>query len=112
MRVPGGEAARARHFFCDGTRSAAISDHMNQDQALRKHLLELLDGGQAHATFDDVVADFPPKFRGERPAGLPHSGWMLVEHLRITQWDILDFSRNPKYAGIKWPDDYWPKSPT
>ena len=84
---------------------------MNQDQALRKHLLELLDGGQAHATFDDVVADFPSKFRGEKPAGLPHSGWMLVEHLRITQWDILDFSRNPKYATIKWPDDYWPKSP-
>jgi hypothetical protein len=56
-----------------------------------------------------VVADFPSKFRGEKPAGLPHSGWMLVEHLRITQWDILDFSRNPKYVGIKWPDDYWPK---
>jgi hypothetical protein len=84
---------------------------MNQDQALRKHLLELLDGGQAHAAFDDVVADFPSKFRGEKPVGLPHSGWMLVEHLRITQWDILDFSRNPKYAAIKWPDDYWPKSP-
>jgi hypothetical protein len=84
---------------------------MNQDQALRKHLLELLDGGQAHATFDDVVADFPSKFRGEKPAGLPHSGWMLVEHLRITQGDILDFSRNRKYAAIKWPDDYWPKSP-
>jgi hypothetical protein len=84
---------------------------MNQDQALRKHLLELLDGGQAHATFDDVVTNFPTKLRGEKPAGLPHSGWMLVEHLRITQWDILDFSRNPKYAAIKWPDDYWPKSP-
>ena len=84
---------------------------MNQDQALRKHLLELLDGGQAHATFDGVVADFPSKFRGEKPAGLPHSGWMLVEHLRITQWDILEFSRNPKYAATNWPDDYWPKSP-
>jgi hypothetical protein len=84
---------------------------MNQDQALRKHLLELLDGGQAHAAFDDVVVNFPPKFRGEKPTGLPHSGWMLLEHLRITQWDILDFSRNPKYAAMKWPDDYWPKSP-
>jgi hypothetical protein len=84
---------------------------MNQDQALREHLLELLEGGQAHATFDGVVADFPSKFRGEKPAGLPHSGWMLVEHLRITQWDILDFSRNPKYAAMNWPDDYWPKSP-
>ena len=84
---------------------------MNQDQSLRKHLLELLDGGQAHATFDGVVADFPSKFRGEKPVGLPHSGWMLVEHLRITQWDILEFSRNPKYAATNWPDDYWPKGP-
>ena len=85
---------------------------MTNDQALRKHLLELLDGGQAHARFDDVVADFPPKLRGEIPQGLPHSAWMLFEHLRIVQWDILDFSRNPKYEEMKWPDEYWPKSPS
>jgi hypothetical protein len=80
------------------------------DQSLRKHLLELLDGGHAHATFDQVIKDFPAKFRGEVPPGLAHSAWMLLEHMRITQWDILDFSRNPKYKEMKWPADYWPKS--
>lgn len=83
---------------------------MTNDQSLRKHLVELLDGGHAHAAFDDVVADFPTKLRGEIPEGLPHSAWMLLEHLRIVQWDILDFSRNPKYEEMKWPDDYWPNS--
>jgi DinB superfamily len=84
---------------------------MNTDQALRKHLVELLDGAQAHATFDNVIADFPAKSRGEIPKGLPHSAWMLLEHMRIAQLDILDFSRNPKYKPLKWPDNYWPKSP-
>ncbi len=84
---------------------------MNSDQSLRKHLLELLDGGHAHASFDQVVADFPPKLRGEIPKGLPHSGWMLLEHLRLAQRDILDFSRNPKYKAATWPDDYWPVNP-
>jgi DinB superfamily len=83
----------------------------NEDKFLRTHLLELLNGGQAYAKFDKVVADFPPKLRGEIPTGLAHSAWMLLEHMRIAQWDILDFSRNPKYEEMKWPDDYWPKSP-
>lgn len=82
---------------------------MNTDQLLRKHLLELLEGGHAHATFDQVMEDFPAKYRGEVPSGLPHSAWMLLEHMRIAQWDILDFSRNPKYKGMKWPAEYWPK---
>jgi hypothetical protein len=85
---------------------------MNNDQSLRKHLVAVLDGGHAYAPFDEIVAAFPPKLRGEKPAGLPHSAWMLLEHLRFAQWDILDFSRNPKYAAPKWPDDYWPKSPS
>jgi hypothetical protein len=84
---------------------------MNNDQALRKHLVELLDGGHAFAPFKKIIADFPEKLRGEIPKGLPHSGWMLLEHLRIAQFDILDFSRNPKYKEMKWPDDYWPKTP-
>jgi len=84
---------------------------VKSDQSLRQHLLELLDGGHAHANFDNVVADFPAKLRGERPAGLPHSAWMLVDHMRITQWDILDFSRNPNYVTPKWPEDYWPANP-
>jgi len=84
---------------------------MDNDQALRKHLLELLDGAYAHAPFDKVVSDFPVKLRGEVPTGLPHSAWMLLEHLRLSQWDILEFSRNPEYKELKWPDEYWPKSP-
>jgi hypothetical protein len=84
---------------------------MNHDAELRKHLLELLDGGHAHASFDDVVADFPANFRAEIPKGLPHSAWMLLEHMRLAQWDILDFSRNSKYKAMKWPQDYWPKTP-
>ena len=70
---------------------------MRYDQELRKHLIELLDGGQAHASLDQVIADFPVKQRGEIPKGLSHSAWMLLEHMRIAQWDILDFSRNSKY---------------
>ena len=85
---------------------------MNNDKSLRKHLLELLDGGHAYAPFDKIIADFPVKFRGEKPAGLPQSAWMLLEHMRIAQWDIVDFSRNPKYKSLKWPEDYWPKSPS
>jgi hypothetical protein len=84
---------------------------MNTDQSLRKHLIELLDGAQAHATFDNVMDDFPAKQRGEIPEGLPHSAWMLLEHMRIAQSDILDFSRNPKYKPLKWPADYWPQIP-
>jgi DinB superfamily len=84
---------------------------MNESKSLRKHLVELLDGGHAYARFDKIIAGFPPKLRGEKPAGLPHSAWMLLEHLRLAQRDILDFSRNPKYVVPKWPDDYWPESP-
>jgi hypothetical protein len=84
---------------------------MKNDTDLRKHLLELLDGGHAHAGFDDVIADFPATLRSEVPKGLPHSAWMLLEHMRMAQWDILDFSRNSKYKAMKWPQDYWPKTP-
>ena len=83
---------------------------MNNDQSLRKDLLELLDGAHAHASFDKVIADFPATLRGEIPKGLPHSAWMLLEHIRLAQWDILDFSRNPNYQEMKFPDDYWPKT--
>jgi len=84
---------------------------VTNDESLRKHLVALLDGGHAYATFDKIIANFPPQLRGEVPQGLPHSAWMLLEHLRLAQGDILDFSRNPKYVTPKWPDDYWPKSP-
>ena len=82
----------------------------SSDNQLREHVAELLNSKGAHASFDDAVKDMPEKLRGVRPDGLPHSAWMLLEHLRITQWDILEFSRNPKYKAPKWPDDYWPKT--
>jgi hypothetical protein len=78
--------------------------------SLRQHLLELLSGGSAHAAFDDVIKDLPAKLRAARPANFPHSPWMLLEHLRIAQRDILEFSRNRKHVSPKWPDGYWPKS--
>jgi len=79
--------------------------------SLRKHLLDLLQGGNAHATFDEAIQDLPSKFQGEKPPNFPHSPWMLLEHLRIAQWDILEFSRNPKHESPKWPEGYWPKEP-
>jgi hypothetical protein len=83
----------------------------NEHDELRKQLVELLDGGQAHATFEDAVRDFPAELRGIVPDGLPYSAWQLLEHIRITQRDILDFSAPPTggYHGLKWPDAYWPK---
>jgi DinB family protein len=81
-----------------------------KDKALREHVLYLLEGGGAHAKFEEVVAGIPPTLLGRKPAGLPHSLWMLLEHLRIAQWDILEFSRNSKYTSPKWPEGYWPKT--
>jgi hypothetical protein len=79
---------------------------------LRRELITLLDGGKAHATFDDAVKGFPAKLRGVVPQGLPYSAWQIVEHLRIAQRDILDFSDNSdgSYKTMKWPEDYWPKA--
>ena len=82
----------------------------SQSKQLREHLLYLLGGGGAHATFDDAVKDMPEKLSGVKPDGLPHSAWMLLEHLRLAQLDILDFSTNPKYEPHEWPKDYWPES--
>ena len=81
------------------------NDH---DHSLRRHLVELLKGGSAHARFDEVIDGIPAKLRGRKPAGMPHSPWMLLEHLRIAQRDILEFSRNPKHVSPDWPQGYWP----
>ena len=78
--------------------------------SLRQHLIEVLTGGHAHATFEDAVKGLPPKLHGAKPANFPHSAWMIVEHLRIAQWDILEFSRNKKHESPKWPEGYWPKT--
>jgi hypothetical protein len=76
--------------------------------SLREHVLYLLSGGGAHAKFDDVIKDLPPNLRGAKPANYPHSPWMLLEHLRIAQWDILEFSRNAKHVSPSWPEGHWP----
>jgi hypothetical protein len=81
-----------------------------KDKALREHILYLLEGGGAHVRFDEIIAGIPSKLRGRKPAALPHSLWMLLEHLRIAQWDILEFSRNSKHASPKWPEGYWPST--
>ena len=77
---------------------------------LRQHLTALLNGGQAHATFDDAIKNLPADLRGKKPENFPHSPWMILEHLRIAQWDILEFSRDSKHVSPKWPDGYWPIS--
>ncbi len=77
---------------------------------LRQHVLYLLRGGGAHLGYDDVVADFPPRFRGQKAPGAPHTAWQLLEHLRIAQWDILEFSRNPEHVSPEFPAGYWPKN--
>jgi len=76
--------------------------------SLRKHLDNLLRMKGAHLSFEAAVADFPVALRGAKPAGAPHSAWELVEHMRLAQEDILDFSRNSNYREKKFPDDYWP----
>jgi hypothetical protein len=78
------------------------------DQPLRAQLLDLLNGGQAHATFDAAMGDWPLQLAGVKVANFPHTAWMLLEHMRIGQWDILEFSRNPKHVSPKWPEEYWP----
>ncbi|HEX3969427.1 MAG TPA: DinB family protein [Edaphobacter sp.] len=88
-------------------------DNTPEQQApLRKQLIALLRGGQAHATFDQAVDALPPGLRGAVPSNLPYSAWQLLEHLRIAQRDILDFSAPPTggYHPIEWPDAYWPDS--
>ena len=82
---------------------------MDKEKILRERLLYLLQGKGAHVSFEDAIADFPEEYRGKKFPGLPYTAWQLLEHMRLAQWDILDFSRNPKYESMNWPDDYWPK---
>jgi hypothetical protein len=77
---------------------------------LREHVVYLLNGGGAHSRFDDVVKDLPEELRGAKPNGLPHTAWMVLEHLRLAQWDILEFCRNSKHKSPEWPEGYWPKA--
>jgi len=96
-----------------GTKSAApvrLEVERRAHRSLRQHLLELLRGGNAHLNFEEALAGLSPSLRGERPQGLPYSPWRLLEHMRIAQWDILEFSRNPKHVSPEFPAGYWPES--
>ncbi|HEV7374896.1 MAG TPA: DinB family protein [Pyrinomonadaceae bacterium] len=81
---------------------------MNQEQTLREHLLYLLRGGGAHVDFESVVADFPVEAVHQKIEHLPYTAWAVLEHMRIAQLDILEFSRNAAYVSPKWPEGYWP----
>jgi hypothetical protein len=81
-----------------------------EDQPLRDHLLFLLKGEGAHIGFDDALSNWPTRSAGEKIAKFPHTAWMLLEHMRLAQWDIVEFSRNPKHVSPKWPEGYWPES--
>jgi hypothetical protein len=83
---------------------------MADSNALRKHLLYLLGGGGAHVDFDTVIAGWPAKLRGSKPECLPHTAWQLLEHMRLAQWDILEFRRDPKHVSPEWPAGYWPST--
>jgi hypothetical protein len=79
-----------------------------KEKALREYLMNLLSGRGAHIDWKATFAGVPPKLRGVRPAGLPYSIWDLLEHMRIAQWDILEFSRDAKHVSPEWPTGYWP----
>lgn len=83
---------------------------MDNQSALRQQLIETLRGSHAHTDFAEGIKDFPAELRGKRPKGSPHSPWELLEHMRIAQWDILDFSRDAKHKSPSFPDGYWPKT--
>lgn len=81
---------------------------MPQDESLREHVADLLRGGHAHVNFDTAVKNWKPELRGVKPSSAVHSAWQLLEHLRISQWDILEFSRNADHLSPSFPDGYWP----
>ena len=81
---------------------------MTGERALREHVLYVLRGGGAHLDFEAAVADLPAELRGVKPPGMPHSPWRILEHMRIAQWDILEFSRNTGHVSPGFPEGYWP----
>lgn len=80
----------------------------DKDRSLREHLLYLLRGGGAHIKFDEALKDFPPDLFNRKVEGVPYTPWQLLEHMRIAQWDIVEFSRTAAHSSPKWPEGYWP----
>jgi hypothetical protein len=85
-------------------------DVMKSPDPLRQHLINLLIKAEAHVDLESSVKHFPRELRGIKPDGAPHTPWQLLEHIRIAQWDILEFIRNPKHESPQWPEGYWPET--
>ncbi len=83
---------------------------MDRDKSLRDHIIYVLNGGGAHLRLQDEVKRFPYEKAGIRIEAVPYTAWHILEHIRIAQWDILEFSRNPKHVSPDWPGGYWPRS--
>lgn len=81
---------------------------MDDQKQLREHIAELLEGRSAHIDVEAALNDFPVEKMNDRPGNSPHSAWDLLEHIRIAQWDIIEFSRDPKHVSPAWPEGYWP----
>jgi hypothetical protein len=81
---------------------------MEIENIVRQQLLALIKGGNAHMRFDEAVADFPPEYYNQTAPNSTYTPWRLLEHIRIAQWDILEFIRNPDYVSPSWPEGYWP----
>ena len=81
---------------------------MPGEKALREDVLHVLGGGNAHIRFEKAVANLPEDVRGKKPRGLPYTPWEQLEHMRIAQWDILEYIRNPDHVSPQWPEGYWP----
>jgi hypothetical protein len=101
--------ARTPSSALSAKREQKVAVMNNNDLSLREHLVSLLRGGNAHISFEDFVADFPVKACGRKIEGLPYTPWQVLEHMRIAQWDILEFCRDAKHVSPKWPKGYWPK---
>jgi uncharacterized damage-inducible protein DinB len=82
---------------------------MPDDNGLREAVLTLLRGGRAHVAFEKAVANLPEELRGKKPRGAPYTPWQQLEHMRIVQWDILEYIRNPQHVSPEWPQGYWPR---
>src|SRR5262245_23511645 len=111
---PARAAKRARASSGNGrptVRPRSSDKGAAMDRALRDLLIKQLEGGHAYTTFAEAIRDLPAELRGVRPEGVAHSPWQVLEHMRISQWDIVDFTRDPGHRSPAWPSGYWPQDP-
>ena len=94
----------------EGTVGGLERSDKNKTYPLRQHLVNLLTKAEAHVDLESELKDFPRELRGRKPPGAPHTPWQLLEHIRIAQSDILQFSRDAKHKSPKWPEGYWPRT--